>query len=352
MKDLKKLIDQLEEAIKDGGYIGGVQPIVWDILEIAKSGGDISSALSALNKAKDNHGCDHGCPVDSTIAETEAFYYKNTNDKKKISGLLNSESRSVKLGTIHALETKFESDPESLSLVIKKLADEDDVVRVDTSTILGLFAKKSKENSKLVLDEIKRANLDRNIREVKIAIWVCRGFDVKRITSELKNKDDTIRLDAAESVAHFAFFEEYDIKELISALTSALGDSNESVKENTAEALEHAAIRKIELPVSDLTKILDDKNDNVRTHVAGALTIYYGNNKQWSKCVEFLKNKDENIRKGCASGLEYFFRMAYWDKKLNKDVRAILLEIDKASIDKNLPEVKEVIRKGNERLNS
>lgn len=348
---LKKLIEDLEEVTKDGGAIGLVQPIVWDIKEIAKNGGDISPALPALNKAAIDHGCDHGCPVDGTIAEAEAYYYKNV-DKKKLSELLNSESLGVKLGAIRALETEFSKNSESLSLVVKKLVDEDDLVRVDTSTILKLFAKKSKENAKLVLNEIKKANLNRNVREVKQTIWECKGFDIARIGKELIDKDDMIKLAAAEALEYFSFYEENDIREAIPVLVEALNDKNKKVGENAAKALEQAAVRKIELSISELNKALGGAGEKSKEYIAGAITICYVNNKQWDKSVEFLKDKNANIRKGCEKGLEYFFRLAYWDKKLNKDIRVILEWINKAGIDKNLPEIKKIIRKGNERLNS
>ena len=176
--ELKELLSKLKKALDaPGAYIEDVQPFVWEIKEIARKGKDITPALIVLSEANNKHLCEHGCPIEATVSEALCYHYARIKNKEKLRELINeSSSRGAKLGAIRALEKMFSEDVELLLLVVKKLADEDDIVRVDTSTILEIFVSKNKNNAKLVLDQITKSGVDKTAYEVKLVIDACNSI--------------------------------------------------------------------------------------------------------------------------------------------------------------------------------
>jgi hypothetical protein len=187
-EELKKWIKELTEILDDKqGDIGVVQPYVWEICEAAKRGEDINEAIPVLKRTISEHWCDHGCPVESTAGEAMTIHYKNFGDSKKLAEMVNDPSTKVRFGVFWALNRKTSMTNEEMSLLVKLLVDEEELLRFDVSGFLGRFAEQKKENAKQVLDEINKSQIDKNKEEIRKVIRVCEK-DVKKLKAKQGGK--------------------------------------------------------------------------------------------------------------------------------------------------------------------
>jgi len=123
---------------------------------------------------------------------------------------------------------------------------------------------------------------------------------VPALANVLKDEDVDVRKHAARALTYH-----YLNKRNFAEIEKLLGNMDANVKLSAAEALGDAAAKgqDITLALPALTNALGDKNEDVKDTAAWALTFHYLDKGNFAEIEKLLGNKDANVKAGAAGAL-------------------------------------------------